>query len=81
MAVTCRLKSRNPGGSADRGFWDRKAQGLPMVGKTLNYTTNSNTSPRDGAACEMASKFFNMAAIVLLLQSTCCRWGFRFGVE
>jgi hypothetical protein len=52
-----------------------------MVGKTLNYTTNSNTSPRDGAACEMASKFFNMAAIVLPLQSTCCRWGFRFGVE
>jgi hypothetical protein len=40
-----------------------------------------NTSPRDGAACEMASRFFNMGAIVLRVQITCFRWGFRFGVE
>jgi hypothetical protein len=52
-----------------------------MVRKTWNYMTDSNTSPRDGAACEMASRFFNMVAIVLPTQSTCCRWGYRFGVE
>jgi len=79
--MTVRMQKQKTPGLTPTGVLGSGRRAAFRCRKTRDYTMNGNTSPRDGAAVRMASRFFNMVAIVLLSQSTCSRWGYRFGVE